>query len=397
MAFLSKAVFEYRLGMMRRLMEKQGLDALAFTRADFCFFATNIRPDVAPWERPFLTIVPAQGEPFMVLNELSVNSCRTAQDGGWAWISDVTFYSEHPRIARRMHLTPQWPEMVAELLYGRDLHRARIGVDAGGGPLAQAAARLPELKLLPMLDRITPLRLVKHPEEIETMRRCADFSHFGMERMREGIRPGRSLAELDWAVGAQMMEEADRRFPGENLELRCHSVGGPGSAAPHGDGRPTGYRLREGDGLIVNIIPKLNGLVVENERTFFCGRPSEKQRAAYEVQRQAQELAQQEYVAGRPLCGVDEVALSFIERAGFGEYVFHRTGHGIGIEGHEYPEDMAFNPRPLMENEVYSCEPALFIYGLGGFRIDDTMVVGQERPENLTHKTPHDINWFTVA
>jgi Xaa-Pro aminopeptidase len=382
---------------MRRLMERQGLDALAFTRADFFLFASNVRPDVAAWERPFLVVVPVQGEPFMVLNELSTNSCRTAREGGWAWVTDVAFYSEHPRLGRRLPLTPQWPEMVAELLYGRGLHRGRIGIDAGGGPLAAAAARLPELRLVPMLERMIALRLVKHPEEIELMRRGAALSDWGMQRMRENIRPGRSLGELDWAIGAMIMEEADRRFPGENLELRCHSVGGAASASPHGDGRPTGYRLRPGDGLIVNIIPRLNGMVVENERTFFCGSPTDEQRKAYEVQRQAQELAQQQYVAGRPLCGVDAVALSFIERAGYGEYVFHRTGHGIGIEGHEFPEDMAFNPRPLMENEVYSCEPMLCIYGLGGFRIDDTMVVGRDRPENLTRGTPHDIAWATAG
>lgn len=397
MPFLSTDVFQYRLAGMRRLMERHGLDAIAFTRADFCFFASNIRPDVAPWERPFLAVVPAEGAPFMVLNELSVNSCRTAKDGGWAWITDLTFYSEHPRVGRRFYLTPQWPEMVAELLYGRGLHRARIGVDAGGGVLGQVAQRLPELRFVPVLDRLATLRLVKHREEIETMRQAASLSDWGMRRMRENIRPGRSVGELDHTVAALIMEEADRRFPGENLELRCHSVGGPGSACPHGDGRPTGYQLREGDGIIVNVIPKLNGLVIENERTFFCGQPSQEQKKAYEVERQAQELARAEYVEGRPLCGIDEVALNFIERAGYGEYVFHRTGHGIGIEGHEFPEDMAFNPRPLIANEVYSCEPALFVYGLGGFRIDDTMVVGKNAPENLTQETPRDLAWATVA
>jgi Xaa-Pro aminopeptidase len=393
MAFLSNSVFEFRLAAMRSLMARHGLDALAFTRPDYCFYASNIRPDVAPWERPFLTVVPAQGQPFMVLNELSVNSFRTAVDGRWAWITDCTFYSEHPRVTNRMWLTPQWPEMVAELLYGHGLHRAQIGVDAGGGPLALAGARLPDLRLVPLGERCRELRLVKHAEEIETMRRAALLSDWGMERMRENIRPGRGVGELDAAVAGLIMDEADRRFPGENLELRCHSVGGPGSACPHGDGRPTGYKLRPGDGMIVNIIPKLNGLVIENERTFFCGEPSGEQKRMYEVQRKAQAVARERYIAGEPLCAVDQAALALIEREGCADYVFHRTGHGIGIEGHEFPDDMAFNPRPLLENEVYSCEPALFVYGLGGFRIDDTMVVRKDKPLCLTEGTPRDLSW----
>ena len=75
--------------------------------------------------------------------------------------------------------------------------------------------------------------------------------------------------------------------------------------------------------------------------------------------------------------------------------MLHRTGHGIGIAGHEFPDDMPFSPRPLMTNEVYSAEPGLYIFGLGGFRHDDTVVIGVE-PEVVTH-APKDIASQTVA
>jgi Xaa-Pro aminopeptidase len=67
----------------------------------------------------------------------------------------------------------------------------------------------------------------------------------------------------------------------------------------------------------------------------------------------------------------------------------------MGIKGHEFPDDMAFLERPLLENEVYSCEPGIYIWGLGGYRIDDTMVVGKTAPESLL-KTPRDIEWAIV-
>lgn len=83
--------------------------------------------------------------------------------------------------------------------------------------------------------------------------------------------------------------------------------------------------------------------------------------------------------------GQDRYAV--IEQGGFGDNIFHRTGHGIGIEGHDFPADVAFNYRPLKENEVWSCEPGVYIYGVGGFRQDNTVFVGRDRPEIVTKRS----------
>ncbi|MFB2553974.1 M24 family metallopeptidase [Ensifer soli] len=72
----------------------------------------------------------------------------------------------------------------------------------------------------------------------------------------------------------------------------------------------------------------------------------------------------------------------------------HRTGHGMGILCHEFPEDMAYNHRPLLTNEVYSVEPGIYVHGLGGFRQDDTVVIGSV-PEILT-KSPKDLKSQTI-
>ena len=83
-----------------------------------------------------------------------------------------------------------------------------------------------------------------------------------------------------------------------------------------------------------------------------------------------------------------------IDRAGFADHILHRTGHGMGTLGHEFPDDMAFNHRPLLANEVYSAEPGLYVFGLGGFRHDDTVVVGTA-PEVLT-RFPKDLASLTI-
>jgi Xaa-Pro aminopeptidase len=84
-----------------------------------------------------------------------------------------------------------------------------------------------------------------------------------------------------------------------------------------------------------------------------------------------------------------------IEKAGFGENILHRTGHGMGVQGHEYPDDMPFCHLPLFAGEVYSVEPGIYVYGLGGFRIDDTVVIGQT-PEIIT-TAPRDLASNTIT
>jgi Xaa-Pro aminopeptidase len=395
MAFLGTEVRDDRHGRMRALMDREGLDALAFTTADFFQFATNFSTDVQPWERPIVCVVPRNGEPFAILNELSTNHWRYAAEDQRLWVSDAAFYAEHPRIGTRAPLVSQWPEMVAAKLKQAGLDRARIGAD-GGGKFARAVALLPRARLEVITDELRELRWVKHPDEIALMRRIAELSDWVQDRYRENIRPGRMVQELDMAMAALMAEEGGRRFPGEHLEImRCWTLSGPASAAPHGDGRQAGAKIETGHGLVNIVIPRVNGLVVENERTWFCGQPTDLQRRLFEAASSANEAAAAAAITGHPVSGIDEAAQAVREKAGFGEYILHRTGHGIGVLGHEFPEDMAFNTRALLEREVYSAEPGLYMFGLGGFRHDDTVVVGAT-PEVLT-KAPKDLKNQTIT
>jgi Xaa-Pro aminopeptidase len=382
---------------MDRFMDDRGLDALAFLTPDYFFYVTNFFLDVAPWERPVAVVVPRNGEPFAVLHELSTNHLRVARERGTLWVDDVTLYSEHPRLTERLYLTPQWPQLLAELLRGHGLARARarIGVDAAGGPLALVPGILPALELLPIEREMRALRLVKTDDELDLIRQAAGLSDWGQERYRENIRAGRLVQELDFSMAATMAEEAARRFAGGNVEILCHTESGPDSAAPHGSGARTGARIQEGHGLVNIVIVRLNGLVVENERTWFCGAPSADQVRAFQAATDAQQAAIEQMVTGNSLAAVDAAALAVIERAGYGTNVIHRTGHGIGIAGHEFPDDMAFNPRPLMPNEVYSAEPGIYVFGLGGFRHDDTVIIG-ETPEVVT-QAPRDLDAQTVG
>ncbi|MCR9257401.1 MAG: Xaa-Pro peptidase family protein [Alphaproteobacteria bacterium] len=394
MSFLSRAVFDYRKGMMDALMDREGYEALAFTSPYFFQFATNFHLDVQGWERPVAAIVPRHGEPFMLMCELSTSHLRFAAERQQLWCSDITFYAEHPRVTNRTWLVGQWADMAASVLKDKGLHRTRIGCDVIG-PMAKPAGLLPGLTVETALKPMREMRLVKHPEELGLMRQAADFSDWIQDRYLENIRPGRVVQELDASMAALAYEEAAKRFPGSHLEmLRTWTLSGPASASPHGNGAPTGARIEAGHGLVNIVIPRLNGMVIENERTMFCGKPSPEQARAFHAALGANEAAIEAMVTGKPVSGIDAAAQSVIEKAGFGENILHRTGHGVGMAGHEHPDDMAFCHRPLMENEVYSAEPGIYLFGIGGFRIDDTVVVG-DTPEVLT-RAKKDLASVTV-
>ncbi len=230
MAHLSKAVHDYRLSAMHRLMDRLRVDALVFGSPDFFQYATNFQLDVWPWERPVFVVVPRNGETFAVMNELSTNHLRFATSKGTVWMTDVTFYAEHPRVSNRLPLPAQLPEVVAALLSAKGLGTSRIAVDTQHPILVGAQRYLPELALRPSLADMRSLRWVKHAEEHQVMRDLASLTDWVQDRYRENIRPGRLVQELDHAMAALMVEEAAHRFPGEDFDiLKCWTLTGPAS------------------------------------------------------------------------------------------------------------------------------------------------------------------------
>lgn len=388
------ATRDYRARLMRELMDREQIDALAFTSSEYIKFAVNFNTDVLFFERPTLCVIPRNGAPFVILHELSTNNWRFFQESKRTWISDASFYSEHPRLRGRLPLVSQWEELVAAKLDQAGLSRARIGTDGGG--LSRVAPLLPHLSVENVERKCQRMRWVKCVEEISIMQEASSLADWVMDKYRENIRPGRLVSELDMSMAALKVEEAARRFSGADLQIFCWSVSGATSASPHGYGfgNLAGARIEKGDVLVVSVYPSIDGLFVENERTWFCGKPTQRQTKLFEAARMAQEAACEAAMTGKPISGIDEAALSVFEREGVAELVCHRTGHGLGLGGHDYPVDMAFNTEPLLDRMCFSIEPGIYEYGLSGFRHDDTVVVGS-KPRLLT-RTAKDLRSQTV-
>ena len=396
MGYLSRRVYQDRLTRIHRELEDAELAALVVLTPENFLYVSGYFLDVQPWERPVAAIVPRDAEPFLVMHELSTNHVRYATEHRSMWIPEVHFYAEHTRLEHRTYLTPQWPQMVADLLRHKGIRRGRLGVDATGGPIGGVPALLPGLELVSAAAFLRAMREVKDEEELDLIRQGGEFSDWGQARYREHLAPGRALAEIDTLVAHEMAQEAVRRWPDYKVEIRVGGLTGPNSACPHGISGNYGQVVERGHGIVNIVIPRLNGYVCENERTFFVGTPSREQAAAFQAAFEAQEAAAAAFVVGATMADADAAAQRVFERRGYGDRIVHRTGHGIGLAGHEYPDDMAFNVRPLVENEVYSCEPGIYLYGVGGFRHDDTVIVKHGRPE-ITTKFPRDLESQTVA
>jgi Xaa-Pro aminopeptidase len=378
-------VFSDRKKRIQAYLEEQGLEALIINTAGNVFMVSGFHLDVEPWERPVGIVVPKKGDPFMVLNELSTNHLKMAEKRGSLFITDYSLYVEHPRTRNRTYTRDQWAQLLDLRLKERGITKGKIGVE-GYGPTDLLKAN-PAFTFVNVTPFLVDMRMVKYPEELEIMRHCAALTDFGQDRYMELLKPGENVHAFDMRIAALIYEEAARKFPEDRFEVRMYALSGPASAAPHGTGADVGAKFEKGHGIVNIIVCRLSGLTIENERTIFLGQPNDQQKRAFVAATEACEAAAAQMVAGNPVSRADEAAQAVYDAAGFGEYINHRTGHGVGIIGHEYPEDMPFLHRPFMEREVYSAEPGIYIYGLGGFRHDDTVVVGGKKPEVLTKRS----------
>lgn len=159
---------------------------------------------------------------------------------------------------------------------------------------------------------------------------------------------------------------------------------GPNTAFPHGSQVPR--TLTAGDAVLVDGGCGVEGYRSDVTRTVVFGKPSDKQRRVWDIVRKAQAAALEAARLGATCESVDRAARKVVEDAGFGpgyKYFAHRLGHGIGMEGHEYPYLVKGNTLKLEPGMTFSNEPGIYIYGEFGVRIEDCMVVTEAGARHL--------------
>ena len=215
-------------------------------------------------------------------------------------------------------------------------------------------------------------RLIKDEEEQRLMR---ESSRKNDETIEATIRQlSRGMTELEVAK-IYLKEAAARGASGPSFEpLVCY---GPNCADPH-HGSDERTRLKDGDSVILDVGLTWQDYCSDMTRTVFCGEPTDEQKRVYELVRAANAAGRAAVHPGVPVSEVDRAARKVIEDAGYGKYFIHRTGHGIGLEEHEFPDVSATGTAVCTPGMCFSVEPGIYLPGKFGVRVEDLVIVTED-------------------
>ena len=360
----------------RRLMSENALDAILLMEGTSLKYFGGIR-----WwggERMFALVLPAKGAAFYVCPAFEEGRAReqiaNAPDGERP---DVRLWQEDESPYQR----------VAQGLKERGLSGGKLGIEETVrfvfvDGIAKAAPQL-------VLKSATPVtagcRMIKSAHEIGLMRLAAQVTLAAYEAAYLAVKDGMTQSQVQDLV---QVAHDKLGFPG-GAEVQV----GEFSAFPHGSVTP--QMVHEGTIVLMDGGCSVEGYASDITRTFVLGKPPDKEgdkmKKVFEIVHRAQSAA---LAAARPgaECGtVDAAARKVIVDAGYGpdyKYFTHRLGHGMGMDGHEWPYLVRGNPTKLQANMTTSDEPGIYIRGEFGIRLEDDMHVTENGAELFTPQSP---------
>jgi Xaa-Pro aminopeptidase len=357
----SAAARAERLARARKEQAERGVDALLLGPSADLTYLTGYDPP--PLERLTMLVVPAAGDPRLVVPELEAPLAR-----GQLGDLDIEVAA--------------WPETddPVRLVTGALAVAGATGGRLGAGDrlwsvfLLRLQAALPAASFVPASTVTRQLRMRKDPGEVEALARAGAAIDRVVEGL-DGLRwAGRTELEL-----ARDIQDAIR----DTHDELCFAIvaSGPNAASPHH--AATGRVIRAGDPVVVDIGGRLDGYCSDTTRTLVVEEPPPGFQELYALLHAAQLAGCAAVRPGVPAAAVDAACRDPITAAGHGELFLHRTGHGIGLEEHEDPYIVAGNDEPLEPGMAFSIEPGLYPQGHYGARIEDIVVCAEHRARRL--------------
>ncbi|MFN0107639.1 MAG: M24 family metallopeptidase [Blastocatellia bacterium] len=354
-----------RIEKAQRLMKENRIDAIYLESGSSLFYFTGVR-----WgnsERMFAAVIPAKGE----LAQIS-------------WITPKFEEARARELIRFGKDIRTWEEdespykVVAGIFKDRGIATGRIGMEERVrfflfDGIRQEAKHLEYVSA----DSVTAgCRMFKSPAEIALMQRANDITIQAFKASAATLKPGMTQFEF-----------------GANVSSAFRALGSSGSALigfgeytafPHGSIQP--QKLKEGDVVLMDGGCNVEGYAADITRTFVFGKPTERQRTIWNLERKAQDAAFAAAKVGATCESVDAAARKIITDAGFGpDYKVpglpHRTGHGIGLDGHEWTNFVRGNKTKLQPGMCFSDEPMIAIYGEFGIRLEDCLYITETGPK----------------
>ncbi len=263
--------------------------------------------------------------------------------------------------------------------------KAVVGVELNYLPAALLDVvknALPNASLVPVDGEFDLLRAIKTPDELEKIKAALALCDLAQSETKSLMRPGISEIEL-WTMVKGRLEIA----AGSRLPVLADFIAGVRTAEI--GGLPGSYVLREGDPIIADIVPRLNGYWGDNCGTHFVGEPSPQLRKAYQAVLDALCAAIETVRPGLRACDLDAQLRKAVQDSGYPVYP-HHSGHGIGATYHEEPRIVPYNTATLQPGMVIALEPGVYLPEVGGIRLEDVMLVTDNGCEVLTHHLEHN-------
>ena len=341
--------------------DRGGLDALLIGVGSDLRYLTGY--EAMPLERLTMLVVGSGQAPFVMVPRLERGAAeaglrtaleiRTWDETDDAYALSVTDLPAAPRVA------------VSDTMLA--MHLLRLQGALGAKARFELASTV-----------LRELRMVKDPDEIALLRLAAQAADRVVAQIAAGRLVGRTEADIAREVRARLIAE------GHEAAHFAIVAAGPNSASPHHDA--SDRVIQAGEPIVLDIGGTLSGYGSDITRTLWVTGgdvskgPDEQFRHLFGVLHGAQAAATLAVRPGVACEAVDAAARRPIEAEGYGEAFFHRTGHGIGLEGHEDPYLVAGNDLPLQPGMTFSVEPGIYLPGVYGARIEDIVVCGADGP-----------------
>lgn len=356
-----------RARRLKDSLEEEGLKGVIVVPGPNMRYFTGV--DSLLLERPFMLIVPAEGEAHLVAPALEAGP-----------------YGECP-FPMKIHA---WTDSEGS---GGAVAKAVKGVGVRGKWGVEG--RLPFLFLDKVLKRASPkfrnaepilqgLREVKDETEVELLKKSAKILSKSFGEFPGCLKEG--MSELELAKAASDVIYANGATKVDDMLVQS----GPRAADPHC--LPTARKIRRGESIIIDVGSVYEGYYADVTRTFCIG-PSAEVEEVYEQVLGAETSGIERADAGTPVGEVDGVARGVLKKAGLGKYFIHRTGHGLGLEVHEAPYIVEGGREKLASNMCFTVEPGVYLRGKLGVRIEDDVLIEGKKGRAITD-TPKDFGWW---
>ncbi|HEY7404146.1 MAG TPA: Xaa-Pro peptidase family protein [Candidatus Angelobacter sp.] len=369
---ITTAEREQRIERARQLMTENKIDAIMVMGGTSLVYFSNIHWWMS--ERTFALVLPVKGNPFYVCPAFEEDRAReqiAAGPGG-----------NNPEI-RLWHEDESPYQRIADGLKDRGLVNGKLGMEETvryvfSEGVSKAA---PGLHLVSATPITAGCRMIKSQHELQPMTLANEITLAAYEAAYLSTKEG--MTQHDFGALVQAAHSQQGFQGGASIQV------GENSALPHGSAKP--QVIREGTILLMDGGCNVEGYESDISRTVVLGKPTDKMKQVFDIVFKAQSAALAAAKPGVQCQAVDAAARKVITDAGYGpdyKHFTHRVGHGIGMDGHEWPYLVRGNTQLLAPNMCFSDEPGVYIRGEFGVRLEDDMHITENGAQLFTPQSP---------